>query len=792
MQDLTDASHPQVSKSPRMASVARRVHQVFGADTDVGKTIFSTALLLASAARGSKVAYVKPVSTGAQQDMDARHVRTFAPQVPTRTLVQFSEPVSPHMAAALQASPDEHVVDAQIVERLRTWLHECGMEAAIVETAGGVHSPSPSGSSQADLLRPLRLPTILVGSSVLGGISSTRASFESLRMRGYDIDVVLMFTSPYYGNDTYLAQYFAEHGIPLFTIEKPPARVADTPTDVARMQTYYQHTLTTMAEVVQYLADQHARRYASLDTLGMRAHQHMWWPFTQHTRVAPQDVTIVDSAHSDFFEAHAPGQGTSPMLDGSASWWTQAVGHGHPRLALAAAYAAGRYGHVLSPSVAHEPAVRLAERLLGHGSSATLAPGRGWASRVFFTDDGSTGMEVALKMAMQASVRRYTPTVMSSATLARTAPGRRAGSLGGRQQREWHVLGLQGSYHGDTIGAMDACEPSVFSEHVAWYRGRGYWLAPPALRMKEGKVRIEVPASDEWGESQCLGILPSIEAAYRMPARLQSELAQRYVRMLNKRLEELVLVEGHRFGALVLEPLVMGAGGMIFVDPLFQRCLVDVVRSREDLFSLSDPPLRDACVNRGEDGWRGLPVVYDEVFTGLHRLGFAMGADVLGAPPDINCLAKILTGGVVPMSVTLASDSIFRAFAMSDQKTHALLHGHSYTAHPVGCQVTLETLDMLDEMPTKASWDPAWLERMSHARRLRGIMSLGTVLKLELESSTGGYASDAADDLLRTLRAGSFPIHLRSLGQVVYIMTSLTTPADTLARIQTLLEHEFL
>ena len=176
------------------------------------------------------------------------------------------------MAAAMQASPDEHVRDAQIVERLRTWLHECGMEAAIVETAGGVHSPSPSGSSQADLLRPLRLPTILVGSSVLGGISSTRASFESLRMRGYDIDVVLMFTSPYYGNDTYLAQYFVEHGIPLFTIEKPPARVADTPTDVARMQTYYQHTLTTMVEVVQYLADQHARRYASLDTLGMRAH----------------------------------------------------------------------------------------------------------------------------------------------------------------------------------------------------------------------------------------------------------------------------------------------------------------------------------------------------------------------------------------------------------------------------------------------------------------------------------------------------------------------------------------
>ena len=118
-----------------------------------------------------------------------------------------------------------------------------------------------------------------------------------------------------------------------------------------------------------------------------------------------------------------------PVLDGSASWWTQVIGHGHPRLALAAAYAAGRYGHVLSPGIAHAPAVTLTERLLGHHEPCRLAPGRGWASRVFFSDDGSTGMEVAIKMALQSSVRRYSAAVVSPTTEARIKPGRQSACL---------------------------------------------------------------------------------------------------------------------------------------------------------------------------------------------------------------------------------------------------------------------------------------------------------------------------------------------------------------------------
>ncbi|WFD03600.1 hypothetical protein MOBT1_002293 [Malassezia obtusa] len=438
-----------------------RVHQVFGADTDVGKTIFATGLALASAAcpregaaLGDRVAYLKPVSTGPAREADAAHLATFAPHIPSATGIQFADPVSPHLAArAASGALPADAEDAAIVRRVRAWLDaqrtETQTDAAIIETAGGVHSPAPSGTSQADLLRPLRLPVVLVGSSQLGGISTTRAALESLRMRGYDVDAVLLFPSPYYGNDVYLKQLLHDElGIRVFAVGgpsgagwgPPPVRAASDAEDVAQMHTYYRGLVhgrdgaETGAEAglfaaVRHLRACHAARTAELESLAPRTLRQCWWPFTQHTRYAAHDVLAIDSAHGDTLAAF-DGEALRPVLDGSASWWTQCVGHGHPRLASAAAYAAGRYGHVLFPGAANAPALELAERLLGRRPHAFAAPGA-WADRVFFSDDGSTGMEVALKMALQASVRRYDPPPRTDATRvsrARASPARSAGA----------------------------------------------------------------------------------------------------------------------------------------------------------------------------------------------------------------------------------------------------------------------------------------------------------------------------------------------------------------------------
>lgn len=396
-----------------------------------------------------------------------------------------------------------------------------------------------------------------------------------------------------------------------------------------------------VVDVVRQLRLNHISRLRELETMAGRTRDSCWWPFTQHGLAKKdQDVTVIDSAHGDFFSTFRQATEASssssnshqskllPMLDGSASWWTQCLGHSHPVLAQTAAKAAGRYGHVLFPMAANAPSLALAETLLGRSDRSPThalttdhspAPGKGWADRVFYSDNGSTGMEVALKMAIASSRQRYDPPALTDATSTKLAKSQKPGTLGGRPSREWRILGLKGSYHGDTIGAMDACEPSVYSKKVDWYRERGCWIDPPSVGLVNGKATITVPSTEEFpqhGSASSTYEYPSLQELYDVAARLEKDPLTKYYRdVLRSWLDRLVREEGHRFGALVIEPIILGAGGMIFVDPLFQRCMVDVVRESEDLFGLLDPPLREARIPgvlRQEGEWKGLPVIFDE------------------------------------------------------------------------------------------------------------------------------------------------------------------------------------
>lgn len=742
--------------------------------------------------------------------------------------------------------------------------------AAYVETAGGVHSPSPSGSSMSSALRPLRLPTILIGDSKLGGISTTRSAYDSLILAGYDVQALLLFSdsSRGLGNAEYLSKWGQEIGLAVWGLAgpsdgnawgRPPERQGSQQEDEVRMRRFYSGLVygrqdkadkdenpNGILSVVQHLRDSHTRRLRDLDTMGSRTLESCWWPFTQHASVKnASDVNVIDSAHDDFFSIYNPPEEGNTMLkrtlDGSASWWTQCLGHASTPLVYAATRAAARYGHVLFPMCSNEPALRLSEMLLGRYSNLNRhdkvdststrreispAPGQGWASKVFFSDDGSTGMEVAIKMAISSTAARYAPSAKTQSTKDRITPGRQAGYMGGRPSREWKVLGLKGSYHGDTIGAMDACEGNVFNDKVHWYRGRGDWLEPPKVGIKGGNIIVELPVKDDdWASLEIEKAsfdYSSLNDVYDVESRmLKDPLCRTYTDFLYNWLDHLTRVQGNRYGALILEPLVMGAGGMIFIDPLFQRCFVDVIRQHPHLFNRTDPPLDRSPPSSSSfsthdtsasQDWRGLPIIFDEVFTGLYRLGYSTPAIPLGIKPDISCLAKILTGGMVPMSVTLASQSIFETFSQSDQKADALLHGHSYTAHPIGCEVAKETLTQIESMRLNGSWteeqsnwkrgtsplksddgresshpwsfwDIDTVLKLSNMERVDKVMALGTVLVVELKdmSGSGGYSSTASVDLLHKLRNapdGPFAIHARPLGNVVYFMCSLNTPKD--------------
>lgn len=418
---------------------------------------------------------------------------------------------------------------------------------AMVETAGGVLSPAPSGTTQADCYRPLRLPALLVGDHRLGGIGSTISAWESLRLRGYNVDTLTVFDDQTYGNADYLKDYFHDKHVQVHTLPLPPERHPDATRDENNLAAYYDHVSQSevMTACVDRLSEAHKSRLEKLESLSSRAHRAIWHPFMQHSERSAKTILAIDSAYGDDFQALSPSSsGTSgvpersesllqPALDGSAPWWTQGLGHGNPDLALTAANAAGRYGHVMFANAAHEPAVSLAETLLTNMHNERL-------SRVFYSDNGSTGMEVAVKMATRAATKRY----------------------GWKPEDEVSIIGLQGSYHGDTMGTMDCSEPSVYNTKVQWYQNRGFFFDFPKVMMKQGQWLVELPTSMHSDPDSSVTSYASLDEIFDLSNR--HDHAAHYERYIETVLQKQIAA-GAKFGALIMEPILLGAGGMLFM-----------------------------------------------------------------------------------------------------------------------------------------------------------------------------------------------------------------------------------
>ncbi|KAF2219935.1 pyridoxal phosphate-dependent transferase [Elsinoe ampelina] len=810
------------------------VFQIFGANTGVGKTVASIALSRHLHAKEGALLYLKPVQTGSGDSFDARHVKRHMWDARQKTLFSYGYPVSPHLAARYGSSKacDDDTILQAIHKELCAEAKQ-RTDWVLIETAGGVLSPAPSGSLQADLYRPLRLPVLLVGDSRLGGIGSTISAWESLRIRGFDVDGLILFKDEIYENSDYLIDHFRrqDHSMSVAVLDPPPPQCSDDTLDQFNMRRYYDKQ-TKSESLGTFKSDIHRKleqRREKLNSLSERAHQSIWHPFLQHTERNPENILAIDSAYGDHFQAVVPSKdlgpvGTSilkPAFDGSASWWTQGLGHGNPELALTAAYAAGRYGHVMFANAAHEPAVALAETMLTRNNTMGQTNARNKKqTRAFYSDNGSTAMEVAVKMGLKAAAKRY----------------------GWGPEDRIEIVGLKDSYHGDTIGAMDCSEGNIYNEKVEWYSGRGHWLDYPRVAMKKGKWVVSPPAGTEdiYGPPQ---EFQELQDVFNISDR--RETTKKYREVILKMLNHLVR-QGHKLGALIMEPVILGAGGMNLVDPVFQYALYKAaVEVRQQKTPLEESTLETISAEEDEeleqnglelDGrdWNGMPIITDEVFTGIYRLGHFRSSNMIGIVPDISVHAKLLTGGVVPLAVTLASESIYSAF-LSNDKSDALLHGHSYTAHAIGCEVALKALNdyrTFDEdvaegkagtkvgrwTPYKRDWKAegrefngrserlrfynsrvwslwsrGFVTELSHRDDIEGVFALGSVLAIELKDPEGGgYASKASigirDKLLEGIPGVNQAVHSRVLGNVLYFMASLTTTPETISAVQAQIE----
>ncbi|MEM1177520.1 MAG: adenosylmethionine--8-amino-7-oxononanoate transaminase [Acidobacteriota bacterium] len=393
--------------------------------------------------------------------------------------------------------------------------------------------------------------------------------------------------------------------------------------------------------------------------------RHVWHPYTQ-MRTAPPPIPVARA--SGVYLETPDGR---RILDGISSWWVNVHGHAHPRLNRALAEQAERVEQVIFAGFTHEPASRLAAELVAR------TPGS--LPRVFFSDDGSTAVEVAMKMAYQAWLHR------------------------GEERRLF--VALDDAYHGDTFGAMAAGGVAAF--HRAF--------SPLFFDVR----RAATPAS----------------------ARREDHSPD---------LEHILEREGGQVAAVIVEPVLQGAAGMLVQPPSFLERVRELTRRH------------------------GIPLIADEIFTGFGRTGPMFACEHAGVEPDVLCLSKALTGGYLPLSVTLASEEIYGAF-LSEDRSKTFFHGHSYTGNALACAVGLESLRLFDEedrLGRVAELESLFTERMARIAEMPRVTSprvLGPMAAIDIDpEGGGGYLDDLGPRLYNAFLERD--ILLRPLGNVLYFL----------------------
>lgn len=377
------------------------------------------------------------------------------------------------------------------------------------------------------------------------------------------------------------------------------------------------------------------------------------------------------------------------IMDCISSWWVTIHGHAHPALAETLYQQAQLLEQVIFTAFTHEPAEQLAKKLLAHVPPAL--------TRIFFSDNGSTAVEVALKMAYQYWQNQ------------------------GEADRT-RFIGFEGGYHGDTIGAM-----SIGGSSLWWQPFRSLMFTPDL---------VEFPATWD-GDAD----VERKEAA---------SIAQ---------IEK--LLQSNIYAGIFIEPLIQGAAGMRICRPQFLQALERVARSFEVL------------------------LIYDEVMTGFGRTGELFACLKSATTPDILCLSKGLSGGCLPLAVTLATEEIYRSF-YSDDAAKAFFHSHSYTGNPLACATAVTSLELLEQNPQYRSIESQhrlYLDRHLHAHpRLDRIRTCGTIMAMDIVTDDrDGYFNSIAPLLrARFLEAGFL---LRPLGNTLYLMPPYCITNDELESI---------
>ena len=398
----------------------------------------------------------------------------------------------------------------------------------------------------------------------------------------------------------------------------------------------------------------------------------LWHPFTQSSS-ADNPIIISSAKDEKLFDIDG-----NEYIDLISSWWVNTHGHCRNEMINSVFSQSKKLEQVLFAGFTHDPAVELAARIVD------ILPEN--LSRVFYSDNGSTSVEVAMKVAVQ-----YWYNV-------------------GKKKTKF--IALSGGYHGDTFGAMSVGKTTGFYKPFEKLLNQNFFIPFP---------------EDWWGNNQ-------VEESERLALDAAYDIVEK---------------EKDQIAAVILEPLVQGAGGMKICRKEFLDKLVKIFKDS------------------------GILVIFDEVMTGFGRTGRMFATDHLKMTPDIICLAKSLTGGFIPLAATVFSEEIHKVFVDTNfNKT--FLHGHSFSANPVACAAALSSLNLFktDETFTQineiSQIHNDCLEKISKLQDISRIRKLGTIAAFDFKKISEGYGSSESIAIREKFLENG--LLLRPLGNTIYFM----------------------
>jgi adenosylmethionine-8-amino-7-oxononanoate aminotransferase len=697
---------------------------IIGTDTGVGKTIVTALLVKKYNNEGIKTVPFKPVASGSVKN-DSSY---FWPDILFLSkstdssqdeiyLYKFHKPLCPHLA-----SKDENVnVELSLIRQKYDLLKQKN-DTVIVEAVGGAMVPlNEKKETLLDLASILNLPVIIVTRPGLGTLNHTLLTVNACKDAGIEIAGIVVNRFPEVADEatrTNPAELEKLTGLPVIAI------IPETDVSVEDLNCQGLNALLKrldLSKLVIKKADHNKAVEAD--------EKYVWHPFTpmqEYLEEQPHPLMIVRGNGSYLEDSDG-----KRYLDGVSSLWVNIHGHRKKELDVALKSQIDKIAHSTLLGLSNEPSALLAKELVDITPEGL--------EKVFYSDSGSTAVEIALKVAYQYWQQK-----------------------GLTRKKEF--VSFVNAYHGDTIGSVSVGGMDLFHSKFkpllfkAKFVSAAYCYRCP---VNESVVGSRESRLDELTENNLENQAPGTKH------QTQVNWPDCNLACLNE-LEDKLARDNNEIAAVIVEPKVQGAAGILTQPPGYLKRIEELCKKYSVL------------------------LIADEVATGFGRTGKMFACEHENVKPDIMALAKGITGGYLPLAATLFTEEIYNTFLGAPQELRTFFHGHTYTGNPLACAVALANLELVNkdgfmsEVECKAALFADLLKQLSNHDHVGDIRQTGLMAGIELVKDKGSreqFSEELRVGRQVILKARERGVIIRPLSDVIVLMPPLSISEEELKKL---------